>query len=762
MTIKYENLTVHDISTNETFSKSFVFDAPNRKLNNLGKLAVVVDVDMNTEFASKMSEIISECIKQEYFRFKSAEKNTLALNHFESSLNKVNQALSTLAAEGYVEWIDKLHAGIAALSFNKVHLAYTGQTKIFLYRQNEVIDITTGPVSSQSNPMKTFINVVSGDLKLNDKILIVSPNFLKYFSIEKVKRTLSQFSAKDAIANFKNLLQNFDNSALSAVVLELKDEKEAYEENFDFLKKPRKIEDLIKEKEIEKGTGIMEEPKQKPGVLPVNKNDYNYHEAKQKRSALDIDEKNDYLKTLPKRNRQSSGFNKYIDLARDNILRFKDYAIPVFEKVVGTIKSIKPKSKMPEKRLLSRKAISTRSYLSPRISPPESKLPKFGLEKFKNLFAFIFNLPNKSKIILGGVVGIGLIFGFSIFFHSKNSDKKENINISKTENIGTLTSAQDLNRKAADALIYNDNEKAKGYLLEASAILVSLKDDKKYQKEAEDLLKNITEKLDKINNVKRLENLAGISMPSDFNGKGILGLGGKLYTFAENKSEVYLVDESKKGVSRISKDSNGIGNLQYGAVNLFKDYIEFLTDANSVSEFVLDDDNIYKINIDFDSREKVTAFANYFDALYVLDAENNQIWKHQRTIDGYNKGEGWLDEVDVNLKDANSFAIDGDVFVLKNNGEIVSFLSGKKQNFEVKNLDKAFAANSKIFTLLDYANLYVLDPTNERIVVLDKGGNVLNQFACADFRNAKDLFVDEDADKGYVLVDNKILVFGTK
>jgi len=66
MLIKYENLTVHDISTNETFSKSFVFDAPNRKMNELGKLAVVVDVDMNTDFASKMSEIISECIKQEY------------------------------------------------------------------------------------------------------------------------------------------------------------------------------------------------------------------------------------------------------------------------------------------------------------------------------------------------------------------------------------------------------------------------------------------------------------------------------------------------------------------------------------------------------------------------------------------------------------------------------------------------------------------------------------------------------------------------
>ncbi|MDD3887159.1 MAG: hypothetical protein PHN19_00080 [Patescibacteria group bacterium] len=773
MIIKYENLTVHDISTNETFSKSYIFNAPNRKLNELGKLAVVVDVDMNTDFAEKLSEIISDCIKQEYFRFRSSENKLLAQSHFEGALNKLNQALSTLAAEGYVEWIDKLHVGIAVLSFNKVHLAYTGSTKIFLYRQNEVINITTGPASSQSNPMKTFVNVVSGDMQINDKLLMVSPNFLKYFSLEKVKRTLSQFSAKDAITNFKNLLQNFDNSALSAVVLELKDEKEAYEENFDFLKKPRTkkqtIEDLINERANKNEVNSINEKKSVPVVRPANEDYkvYNYHEAKQKRSALDIntDSEDQILKTLPKRKKSGSGFERYTELAKDNILRFKDYALPVFEKVVGSIKSLKPKSKVPEKRILSRKAISTRSYLSPRIQPQDSKLPKLGLDKLKsvftNVFSFISGLPAKSKIILGSIAGVGLIFGFAVFFHSNNPEDKE-ITTTKKVDENSIVQAQDLNKKASDALIYNDNEKAKGFLLEATTILNDAKKDKKYQKDAEELLKTVTISLDKINNVTKLNSLDAIAMPADFNAKGILGLGGKLYSYDENKSEVYMVDESKKTLKKASNESNGIGNLKYGAVNLFKDYIEFLTDSNSVSEFVLDDNNIYKIDFELNSKEKVTAFANYFDALYVLDQTNDQIWKHQRTIDGYNKGEEWLEGVDNGIRDANSFAIDGSIYVLKESGEIVSFLSGEREDFSVKNLDKSFAGGSKIFTLLDYDNLYVLDSTNERVVVLDKNGNVTKQYANSDFRNAKDIFVDESKNKGYVLSNNKILIFEMK
>lgn len=770
MIIKADNLTVHDISTNETFSKSFIFNSPNRRMNDLGRVALLVDVDMNTEFAEKISEIVSDVLKQEYFRFRATEKKLIQLNHFESALNKLNQALSTLAAEGYVEWIDKLHVGIAAMTLNKVHIAFTGKVKIFLHRQNELINITANSQpSSQSNPMKTFINVVSGDLQLNDKIMMVSPNFLKYFSVEKIKRTLSQYSAKDAINNFKNLLQNFDNSALSSIVLELKDEKEAYEENFDFLKKSRRqtIDDLINQQQ-EQDIPTSEEEKQKPPVLPAEGSDYqvnNYNAAqKQKTPALNINQnqQNPYLRQLPKRKTNGNGFAKYIELAKDNILRFKEKALPVAEQVFGSIKSLGNKPKMPARRTMSRKAISTRSYLSPRINTSENKLPKFGLEKIKFFFSWVVNLPLKSKIILGGVCGIGAILAFSVFFHS--SEPKEITKNSKTEisTDNTIVRASELNKKAADALIYNDNEKAKGYLVEAAGILEILKQDKKNQQEAEDLLKSVTGQLDKINNVKRLDGLTVISMPADLQAKGILGLANKLYTFDENKSEVYLIDEAKKEVSQISNESNSIGNLKFGAINLFKDYIEFLTDANLVSEFVLDDDNIYKIDISFDPKEKIIDFKNYFDALYVLDAENNQIWKHQRTIDGYNKGEAWIETVGVDIKDANSFAIDGDVYVLKNNGEIVSFLSGEKQDFTVKGLDKSFAANSKIFTLLDYANLYILDSANERIVVLDKAGNVLNQLVCSDFKNAKDLFVNEDGNKGYVLSDNKVIVFEMK
>ena len=148
MQIKADNLTLYDSTLNETFSKSFAFNAPSRKLEYLGRLALVVDIDIKNEFAEKIAEIISDVIKQEYYREKGTDSKNI-LPHFESALNKVNQALSTLASEGYVEWIDKLNVAMAAISINRVHLAFSGRTKVFLHRNNDMVDLTAGTTAPQ-------------------------------------------------------------------------------------------------------------------------------------------------------------------------------------------------------------------------------------------------------------------------------------------------------------------------------------------------------------------------------------------------------------------------------------------------------------------------------------------------------------------------------------------------------------------------------------------------------------------------------------
>ena len=753
--IKYENLTIHDPTLNDIFSKSFVYDAPNRKLAHLGKLALIVDVEINNEFAGKIAEIISDVIKQEYYRSREQDQNVNMLVHFESALNKVNQALSTLASEGYVEWIDKFHVGIAALSVNKVHIAFTGKAKIFLLRQNEIVDVAQESASPQSNPARTFINVVSGDLQLDDKVILASPNFLNYFSLEKIKRTLSQYSSREAIANFKNLLHNPDNSALSTVILELKDERKEYKDNFDFLKKPRakSVENMIDQHQQVVKQTLNNKTEQLSTPKPIQEGTptvHGYGEIKQRRPSLEFD-KNDRAKSKKSR----TDYTKYIDLAKENILRFKDKALPVFESVASSIKSLKGK-KVSAKRIKSRTSISTRSYLSPKTSTDENRFSNLKTGLIKNVATFFQNLPLKSKIVLGatGAVGIVLIFSLFLRFNSNDIDKP----IAGKKDVSLIEQAKELNKKASDALIYNDEDKALGYFLEAQVILNGLMSDEKYKTEAEDLLSKIGNELDKINNVNRLENLALIDIPSEINAKGILGLGGKIYTYDESKEGVYLIDEKTKKIKEASEESNGIGNLKFGAINLFKDYIEFLTDANSVSEFVLDDNNIYDIGFELGNNEQVIDFKNYYDALYVLDPSSDQIWKHQRTIDGYNKGEKWLDADSNNLDDANSFAIDGSIYVLKDNGEILSFLSGASEKFELSGLDKTIGSGGKIFTLLDYQNLYILDSANERIVILDKNGAFVNQFVSSEFKEGRDIYVDEETNQAYILSTNKVLV----
>lgn len=149
--------------------------------------------------------------------------------------------------------------------------------------------------------------------------------------------------------------------------------------------------------------------------------------------------------------------------------------------------------------------------------------------------------------------------------------------------------------------------------------------------------------------------------------------------------------------------------------------------------------------------------------MYLLDPSANAIWKYSRLRNGYSSSTTYSDQGE--LSNAVAMTIDGDVYVLLRDGTILRYRKGVTIPFEIKN-QPAVALNNptRIFTLPEAKNLYVLDSSNRRIVVYSKGTGGISQyekqvvFDTLKPNDIRDFYVDKDEQKLVILTSDKAYI----
>ncbi len=156
----------------------------------------------------------------------------------------------------------------------------------------------------------------------------------------------------------------------------------------------------------------------------------------------------------------------------------------------------------------------------------------------------------------------------------------------------------------------------------------------------------------------------------------------------------------------------------------------------------------------------------YFGYLYVLDAQENRILKYAPTGNTYDSAptDYLVAETPIDLGSAVDMAIDGFVYVLLADGQIVKFSGGLPEDFSVTGLDDQGLQNPvAIFTSPETNYLYVADAGTERIVQLTKEGAFVRQFRPSSenagaFRDLRDLCVDEERGELLALTSEALLL----
>jgi sugar lactone lactonase YvrE len=159
---------------------------------------------------------------------------------------------------------------------------------------------------------------------------------------------------------------------------------------------------------------------------------------------------------------------------------------------------------------------------------------------------------------------------------------------------------------------------------------------------------------------------------------------------------------------------------------------------------------------------KVMVASSFQGNLYVMDTQQNRIFKYEPSAKGYeNAPIEWL-KTTVDLTNMVDMAIDGDIYLLGLDGRISRFRGGLAATFAMPDMDVPMTNPASFFASPDTKSLYVVDPTNKRIVQLGKEGGFQRQFRYGGkdgaFDGLRSVFVDETQGLMYITSGKKVLV----
>ena len=301
----------------------------------------------------------------------------------------------------------------------------------------------------------------------------------------------------------------------------------------------------------------------------------------------------------------------------------------------------------------------------------------------------------------------------------------------------------------------NDKETANAILGKVEEEARAILDSKYFRAEALALLDKVQAARDSINNTTRITDLTPFI---DLSGKresvealGLLNMDDNFYAYEYNALYEIIIDQVLD--PKTIDDTEVVVN---GTAMEDQDVLTFMTQSGRILEY--NDGEFHFMGTDDETWKTGPDFAAYGRYLYILSPENNQIYKYPRQRTKYGNASEY--NLDANLSGAISIAIDGNIYILKTGGEIIKIFKGEQQVFDIDDMATDISEATKLLTLPEHKNLYVFDPVNRRVIILEKeigpGARYRGQIYFEDLPDVQDIYVDKKEDKLYLLTKKEI------
>jgi len=752
MNLKYDDLVIANPKGNgEVYT---LLEEPTENESGQGGLFfALVEINLSPEINQRIVSVFDE-VKQKYYQLcQKEEQNTDISENLEQILAKTNHKLTAIIEDNLKSFdIRDLNFVIGALKGKTLVLSQLGRTRAFLlhkigitekdktkkattrYKVIDILESAEGTLGTNAS-LQIFSNIINGSIGNGDTIVLCNESFTDYLSLDKIKKTATTLPIKSATEMLKNALTEVDAPVnFASLIIKTGPEKEIVQEKSivevektsdshdsveRLIKTEEKTEKLLTpsiKPSLKKAwgaiSGIMEKKKLKVvrGKTHPPIPDTSYSHRK---------------KSLP-----ASAVKKLLDLVKNSfatIGKIFTYIIKGGQKTVTTIADKKHLEKAQQK-------------IAEKTTPKVEKTTNWfnRLPRFSKIFFILF------------LVAISL-FVVSLKLKSINTQKKEEANLYQQQINEILTTINYIDRD----MVIEFEEGARGKLETAELLLAELPQNTKERRAKYlELKKEIDAQASQLKHVEEISDpimvfnygsldptvkLSGLSMIDDL-----------VYSFNPDNNVIYQLDPADKTTKTIDKSTFKLGHLDK-SLSYDKNTILYLLANKQIAEFDIAQNVIQLADISLSSQEKnIADISTYFGNLYILSPEHNQIYKHQGTESGFGSAKAWV-KTELDLSEAVSLAIDGEIFILTAEGQIYRLLKGEVQDFSIKGLDPEFSNPTKIFTDTNTTNLYIVEPEQKRIVVLNKEGKLINQYYSQRFNDLKDILVNEKSGRMYVL-----------
>src|SRR5258708_5797432 len=333
---------------------------------------------------------------------------------------------------------------------------------------------------------------------------------------------------------------------------------------------------------------------------------------------------------------------------------------------------------------------------TPSISPMRLKLANF-IDKILNILPQkkifikeeIGEIENKKRKKMATIVGgiLLLLLVISIFF----GIRQQKVLSGRSKYEGTLIEAQH-NLDEARGLSSINPSRARQLTLEAKSeaeglVKLGVKDDRLTK-----LISDITDAMGQIAGLYNVDPSLYLDLTlqsGGFHGDDIAASDERMAVLDKSKKLLYSIDiDTKKTTTAAGPDTmpNSI-----------------LVAAYSDRNFVSANDGIWSVG---DKAENIIKpewggsilISAYTGNFYVLDKNNSAVWRYQGNGGQFDPKQNWFGTgIKPDLSNVIAWTIDGNIWMLTSDGQVLRFSGGSPINFSLIDLDKDLQAND-IFT----------------------------------------------------------------
>jgi len=716
----------------------------------------------STNTIIKLQEIIDE-IENNYYD-PNLPADTTAI---ESVLQKVNHSSFSLLKPDV-----NLNCLVGVIKQSEIIFSFYGAPQMFLFYQNkhglyQKLDLISQNQPEEANSGALFSQIIQGKIGINDYLFISTGQVANYFSIDRLEKIITTRPARQSAQHLERVLSELKNGwSFGGLIVNLQtnNAKTLNNEKKSILsKKISSTKSLHNFFDTERNTANILSPSLLPRLNDRLKSMSNNNSnapavteemmggATQQHTQINAAHSHQHHnpRALKIRNNYREimvGVANFTKIALAKLGQFLVWlAILIWNIITSIIRGI---------GLIF---LLTTNYKNRRAVIIDNLR-----RQWSNYIVHIKQLPLITKILLVATTIVVIIFVSSIIYINHNRQKEQDLSQFNT-GIATLKNQKDA---ANSALIYNNETLALSELQNARITFntVCTKDKLADNTDCQALnsqLNDLAVKLRKEKTVTPQLLLDLKTVDVKLETSVFSKVDGKILALSPTSSSLIIYDILTKNAKQFTA-SIGATGFTATAVPKENDYALFLYNKKDLARFDTKDNSTKQIEVSYpDNNSGIAGITVYNRRLYTIDTVTNQIYKHDVIKTGFGRGSNWLKE-QTDLSNSVDLTIDGDLFVLKNTGEILKFTAGVSQTFLPQGVEPALTSANEIQTYTDWQYLYILDSANKRIVILYKDGRIKQQITAKEWFGPSSMVVDEPNNVGYVLDNNKIYQFSLK